>query len=282
VTCSPADYAFLRALVYEQSANTLDPARDYLFESRLHHLLSSTGLRSLEQLVAALRQYPDTAIQRAIAEAMTVNETSFFRDRTPFDLMHLELLPALIERRRALRHLRFWSAACSTGQEAYSLAMLLREYFPQLSDWRVEIIGTDLSAEVVRRARAARYQRMEINRGLPVRFLLKYFAQRDDEWEVLPEIRQCCRFFQQNLLESSSRFERYDGILLRNVMLYFDQPTRTRLLLDLHRLLEPDGFLILGSSEQPALPGHFQTVFSAGTCYYKPLAGLSTVTSSCI
>ncbi|WP_446742252.1 CheR family methyltransferase [Silvibacterium acidisoli] len=273
MTCSAADYAFLRSLVFEQSANTLDPARDYLFEQRLQHLIQSTGLRSLDQLVAALRQFPDTAIQRAIAEAMTVNETSFFRDRTPFDLMHRELLPVLIERRRALRHLRFWSAACSTGQEAYSLAMLLREYFPQLNGWHIEIIGTDLSAEVVRRARAARYQRMEINRGLPARFLLKYFLQKDDEWEVAPEIRRNCRFFQQNLLESSCRFERYDGILLRNVMLYFDQPTRTHLLLNLHRVLEPDGFLILGSSEQTGLPDHFQTVFAAGTCYYRPLPG---------
>lgn len=271
--CTPADYAFLRSTVFAQSANLLDPARDYLFEMRLQHLLESTGLRSLGHMVAALRQFPDAAIQRAIAEAMTVNETSFFRDRTPFDLMLRELLPALIERRAETRYLRLWSAACSTGQEAYSIAMLLREHFPQLQDWRIEIIGTDLSAEVVRRARAARYQRIEINRGLPARFLIKYFDQVEGEWEVREEIRRHCRFLQQNLLESSSRFERYDGILLRNVMLYFDQETRSRLLLNLHRVLEPDGFLILGSSEQPGLPNHFQTVFAANTCYYKPLPG---------
>jgi chemotaxis protein methyltransferase CheR len=272
MACTQDDFAFLRSIVFEQSFNTLDAARDYLFESRLHRVLSSTGLETLDRLVAALRQHPDTALKRAVAEAMTVNETSFFRDRAPFELMRHELLPALIRQRSALRRLRLWSAACSTGQEAYSLAMMLREYFPQIRDWKVEITGTDISAEVVARAQAGRYQRIEINRGMPARWLLKYTQRLDDEWEIIPEIKRICRFQQRNLCARTLLLEKYDSILLRNVMLYFPQETRRRLLLSIHRALAPDGFLILGSSEQPGLPAYFQPVLAHNACYYRPIA----------
>jgi chemotaxis protein methyltransferase CheR len=271
MACMDVDFAYLRSVVFEQSSNTLDSSRDYLFESRLHRLLETTGLKTLDRLVAVLRQQPDPVMKRSVAEAMTVNETSFFRDRTPFELLRLELLPSLIERRASVRRLRLWSAACSTGQEAYSIAMLLREHFPQLNDWRIDIYGTDISSAVVSRALAARYQRIEVNRGLPARYLLKYMRQVEDEWEVIPELRRMCRFYQRNLCNGSQLFEKYDGILLRNVMLYFSDEVRKPLLLNLHRMLEPDGFLILGSSEQPDLPEHFRPVLAANTCYYEPL-----------
>jgi chemotaxis protein methyltransferase CheR len=272
MACTDADFAYLRSVVFEQSSNALDVSRDYLFESRLHHLLRTTGFGTLDRLVAALRQQPDPAIKRSIAEAMTVNETSFFRDRAPFDLMQLELLPALIRQRASCRRLRLWSAACSTGQEAYSLAMLLSEHFPQLKEWKVEILGTDISAEVVARAQAGRYQRLEVNRGLPARYLLKYTQRTGDEWEIVPELKRICRFYQRNLCNGPILLEKYDGILLRNVMLYFSMETRRQLLLNLHRILAPDGFLILGSSEQPGLPDHFQPVLARSTCYHKPIA----------
>lgn len=271
MACTEADFAYLRSVVYEQSANKLDASRDYLFESRLQRLLRTTGLRTLDGLVAALRRQPDAAIKRSIAEAMTINETSFFRDDAPFEMMRLELIPELIRRRESCRRLRFWSAACSTGQEGYSLAMILCEHFPQLRDWRMEIIGTDISKEVIARAQAGRYQRLEVNRGLPARFLVKYMHRVEEEWEVVPELKRKCRFHQRNLCSGPMLLEQYDGILLRNVMLYFSSETRQRLLRNLHRVLAPDGFLILGSSEQPELPGHFQAVVQHNGCYYKPL-----------
>jgi len=269
---SDADLSYLRSVVLEQSSNTLDASRDHLFESRLHRLLDETGLKTLDRLVAALRQQPDPTIKRRIAEAMTINETSFFRDRAPFDLMQLELLPSLIRQRASSRRLRLWSAACSTGQEAYSLAMMLCEHFPELSQWDVEILGTDISAEVVALAQAGRYQRLEVNRGLPSRYLLRYMQPCGDEWEIAPKIRRLCHFRRRNLCNALVFAEKYDCILLRNVMLYFSMEKRRQLLLNMHRLLEPDGFLILGSSEQAALPGHFQPVVAHKTCYYKPIA----------
>lgn len=271
MACTEADFAYLRSVVYEHSSNRLDASRDYLFESRLQPLLRTSGLMTLDRLVAALREQPDAVMKRSVAEAMTINETSFFRDRTPFELMCLDLLPELIRRREPLRRLRLWSAACSTGQEAYSLAMMLCEQFPQVRNWNVEIAGTDISSEVVGRAQAGRYQRLEVNRGLPARYLLKYLRHEGEEWEVVPEIKRMCRFHQRNLCNGPILLEKYDGILLRNVMLYFSPETRRRLLLNLHRVLAPDGFLILGSSEQPGLPEHFQAVLAHNTCYYRPI-----------
>lgn len=271
MACTDADFAYLRSVVLEQSSNILDASRDYLFESRLQQLLDSTGLKTLDRLVAALRQQPDCTIKRSVAEAMTINETSFFRDWTPFHLLQCELLPQLIKHRESVRRLRLWSAACSTGQEAYSLAMLLREHFPQLNDWLVEISGNDISLEVVNRAQVGRYKRSEVNRGLPAHYLLKYMRQVGDEWQVIPEIRLMCRFLQRNLCDGPLPLERYDGILLRNVLLYFSTETRRQLLLHMHRMLNPDGFLILGSGEQPDLPDHFQPILISNTCYYRPL-----------
>jgi len=270
MACTDADFAFLRSVVYEQSANALDASRDYLFEPRLQRLLRSTGFRTLDNLVSALRSRPNQAIKRSIAEAMTINETSFFRDHAPFEMLRLDLIPPLILRRAPSRRLRLWSAACSTGQEAYSLAMLLCEHFPQLHEWRIEIVGTDISGEVIARAQAGRYQRLEVNRGLPARYLIKYFRRVEEEWEVVPEIRSMCRFHQRNLCNGPMLLEQYDGILLRNIMLYLCIETRRRLLLNLHSILAPDGFLILGSGEQPELPSHFQPVMAHGSCYYNP------------
>jgi chemotaxis protein methyltransferase CheR len=271
MTCTDADFAYLRSVVVEQSSNVLDASRDYLFEPRLQRLLDSTGLKTLDSLVAALRRQPDSAMKRSVAEAMTVNETSFFRDRTPFDLLQFELLPPLIRQRESERRLRLWSAASSSGQEAYSLAMLLREHFPQLKDWQVEISGSDISVEVINRAQAGRYQRGEVNRGLPASYLLKYMRQTGDEWEVIPELKRVCRFYHRNLCDGPMLLEKYDGILLRNVMLYFSKEARRQLLVDMHSMLHPDGFLILGSSEQPDQLDHFQAVLTANTCYYRPL-----------
>jgi chemotaxis protein methyltransferase CheR len=273
-TSQSVDYGYLRQLVFGLSQNVLDPSRDYLFETRLTKLLRNQGMTHLEELVQHLKLRKNPVLERAIAEAMTINETSFFRDSRPFELLRTELLPKLIEGRRNVRALRFWSAACSTGQEGYSLAMLLLEHFPLLAGWNLRIEGTDICAEVVDRAQAGRYHRIEVNRGLPARFVVRYFDHHGEDWAVKPEVKKMCNFRQANLCGPTLPFnrmeDRFDVIFLRNVMLYFSQETRKTLLAGVHRLLAPDGILFLGSSEQPADPSIWTPVLAGGTCYFKP------------
>jgi chemotaxis protein methyltransferase CheR len=269
-----ADYSYLRDLVYGLSQNVLDPSRDYLFDTRLSKVLRNQGMTHLGQLVSHLRSSRNPTLERAVAEAMTINETSFFRDTRPFELLRTELLPKLIETRRMQRSLRIWSAACSTGQEGYSLAMLLIEHFPTLAGWNIRIEGTDISNEVVDKARAGAYHRIEINRGLPARFVVRYFDHHGEDWTIKPEVRRMCNFRQANLCAPQLPFnrldDRFDIIFLRNVMLYFSQDTRRTLLAGMHRLLPQDGFLFLGSSEQPADPSLWTAILAGGTCYFKP------------
>ena len=271
---SSVDYGYLRQLVFGLSQNVLDPSRDYLFETRLTRLLRNQGMSHLDELVRQLKARKNPTLERSIAEAMTINETSFFRDGRPFDLLRDELLPTLIESRRPTRSLRFWSAACSSGQEAYSLAMLLHEHFPSLTGWHIRFEGTDICAEVVARAQAGCYHRIEINRGLPARSVVRYFDHAGEDWVVKPEIRKLCNFRQANLCAPQLPFnrsdDRFDVIFLRNVMLYFSQETRRPLLAGIHRILAPDGILILGSSEQPADPTIWTSVLAGGTCHFRP------------
>jgi chemotaxis protein methyltransferase CheR len=273
-TCG-VDYDYLRQLVFSLSQNALDPSRDYLFETRLSKLLRSHGMTQLEELVQHLRIRKDPVLERSIAEAMTINETSFFRDSRPFELLRTDLLPKLIESRRHVCSLRFWSAACSTGQEAYSLAMMMLEYFPSLGGWDIRIEGTDICAGVVERAQAGRYFRIEMNRGLPARFVVRYFDHVGEDWVVKPDVRRLCNFRQANLCGPQFPFrrasDRFDVILLRNVMLYFSLETRRPLLAGIHRLLPPDGILFLGSSEQPADASIWTPVLAGGACYFKPV-----------
>jgi chemotaxis protein methyltransferase CheR len=278
------DYAYLRQLVFEQSQNVLDPSRDYLFETRLSRLVRNQGMSSIDELIHHLRlnrnSAADSVLARSVAEAMTINETSFFRDSRPFELLRKELLPTLIENRRNIRSLRIWSAACSTGQEAYSIAMLLLEHFPQIanpaSGWSVRIEGTDISAEVVQRCQYGKYHRIEMNRGLPARNIVRFFNHHSEDhqgehWSVKPELRNLCNFRQANLCSDTLPFSsRFDVIFLRNVMLYFSQETRKNLLINIHRLLAPDGILLLGSSEQPADPTLWISHLAGGTCYFRP------------
>jgi chemotaxis protein methyltransferase CheR len=272
-TTAEVDYGYLRHVVMCHSRNVLDASRNHLFDSRLVQLLRNQGMARLEELVYHLRTQKDPALERAVAEAMTINETSFFRDQRPFELLRTELLPGLIERRRSARALRFWSAACSTGQEAVSIAILLREYFPQVAHWKLSIDGTDISADVVERARTGRYHRIEVNRGLPARHLVKYFENEGEEdWVVRCDIRAMCNFQQGNLCKPPLPWtQRFDVILLRNVMLYFSRDTRKALLESLHRIIAMDGFLLLGSGEQASDSPLWAPVLAGGTSYYRPV-----------
>ncbi len=265
------DYSYLRKLVFSLSQNVLDPSRDYLFETRLSRLLRNQGLTHIEELIQLLQIRKNPVLEKAVAEAMTINETSFFRDGRPFELMRTELLPRLIEARKNQRSLRFWSAASSSGQEAYSIAMLLRENFPLLNGWRIKIEGTDLCSEVVQRAQTGTYHRIEMNRGLPARHIVRYFDHVGEDWMVKKEIREMCNFRIANLCIPPLPFnEQFDFIFLRNVMIYFSMETRKTLLQGIHKLLAPDGVLFLGASEQPVDPSLWKAVLAGGTSHFTP------------
>ena len=193
-----------------------------------------------------------------------------FATVSSFELLRTEVIPKLIEARRSIRKLRMWSAASSTGQEAFSLAMLVREHFPLVSDWNIQIEGTDISAEVIQRALQGRFHRIEMNRGLPARLLVRYFDHVDDDWIIKPEIAGLCHFRQANLCAPLPFLERFDIIFLRNVMLYLSLETRRTLLNVIHRLINPDGYLFLGSAEQPPDRSLWTTVLLGGTCHFRP------------
>lgn len=273
MACSDSDYAFLRDLVLTQSANLIDPSRNALFETRLTPLAREAGVGDLKDLVKILRVDHKDHLHRAVAEAMTINETSFFRDVKPFDVLRYSVLPKLIEARADERKLRIWSAASSNGQEAYSLAMLLREHFPELAMWDVKIIGTDLSRQVLEYAKRARYRRLEVNRGLPARLLVKYFERDSDEWEVKAKVREMCAFQYANLCAPLPELPVFDLVLLRNVLLYFPQQDRSCVFSDVYRHMAPDGYLLLGNAEQAEDSTNlFEVEFFDGAYFYRPVA----------
>jgi chemotaxis protein methyltransferase CheR len=273
--CSDSDYAYLRDLVLEQSANLIDPSRNALFDTRLTPIARSAGAANMEDFVNILRAGRPAHLHRAVAEAMTVNETSFFRDMQPFEMLREVMIPSLIKERRKEQRLRLWSAASSTGQEAYSLAMLLAENFPELAHWDVKIIGTDISRQVVDYAQRGRYRRLEMNRGLPARMLLKYFLRKGEEWEVTAQIRSMCEFQYANLCAPLLQLPEFDLVLLRNVLLYFSQPDRRALFSGVHRRMKPNGYLLLGNAEQAEdSTDLFEVEFAANCYFYRPISSL--------
>ncbi len=272
MACSDVDYEYLRQLVLAQSANQIDSSRNTLFDTRLSPLARVAGVSDLGALVTMLRANEPAQLHRAVAEAMTINETSFFRDMRPFEAIRLTILPRLIRARAGAKRLRIWSAACSTGQEAYSVAMLIRESFPELARWDVKIIGTDLSRSVVEHAKRGRYRRIEVNRGLPARLLVKYFTREEEEWEVKPEVRAMCEFRQTNLCGPLTQLPQFDLVLLRNVLLYFSQADRRSVLSAVHRLMTPEGTLLLGNAEQAEDSTNvFAVEFAGDSYFYKPV-----------
>jgi chemotaxis protein methyltransferase CheR len=271
MACSDTDYAYLRQLVLSESANLIDPSRNALFETRLTPIARLAGASTLEDFVSILRVDRTTQLHRAVAEAMTINETSFFRDGRPFDVLRETILPNLIQQNSATRKLRIWSAASSTGQEAYSVAMLLCEHFPSLSDWDIKIIGTDLSRSVTEYAQRGRYRRLEVNRGLPARMLVKYLVRDGDEWEVTPRLKSMCEFRYANLCAPLPPLPVFDLVLLRNVLLYFPQQDRSCVFSDVYRQMKCGGYLLLGAAEQAEDSTNlFKPEFAKDCYYYRP------------
>ena len=274
MACSNSDYEYLRAVVMEQSANRIDPSRNALFDTRLTPIARLSGAASLEDFVNMLKAGKPAHLHRAVAEAMTVNETSFFRDIGLFEMLRKIVFPELIERRMHRRQLRIWSAASSTGQEAYSMAMSVAEYFPDLAQWDIKIIGTDISRHVVDYAQRGRYRRIEVNRGLPARMLLKYMVRDGEEWEVAPRIRSMCEFRYANLCAPMPQLPVFDLVMLRNVLLYFSQHDRRTLFREIHRKIAPGGYLVLGNAEQAEdSTDLFEVEFAANCYFYRPVVG---------
>ena len=244
-----ADFAVIAAFLKERSGLIITQDKIYLLETRLAAILRDHKFAGLPALADHLRQPGPSAVKNSVVDAMTTNETSFYRDSHPFDTMRQSVIPGLIERRASTRTLRIWSAACSTGQEPYSLAMMIKDSFPILSGWRIEIIATDLSPTVLDRAREGLYSTFEVQRGLPIQMLVRHFDQEEPYWRIKREIRQTISFRPLNLLEDFSALGQFDIVLCRNVLIYFDQPTKARILKDITRRLAPDGALFLGGAE---------------------------------
>ena len=244
-----ADFNFLRTLLHLRSGLSLSPEKRYLAESRLGILCRRRSIDGIEILVQQLRQGGNAVLENAVVEAMTTNETLFFRDHTPFDLFRNVILPEKLASNAPSRSLRIWCAAVSTGQEAYSLAMLLDEAAPRLAGWKIEILGTDISTEVLEKAHQGLYSQFEVQRGLPIQLLLKYFRQEGDKWRVNERIRAMVELRPHNLLESSSHLGQFDVIFCRNVMIYFDVPTKARVMAALSQRLSPNGAFVLGAAE---------------------------------
>lgn len=245
---SEHDLAWVRDLIHSTAALVLEPGKGYLVESRLAPIARAEGC-SISELIARLRLLPHGPLHDRVVQAMTTNETSWFRDRHPFDALRSTVIPALMERRRAERSLTIWSAACSTGQEPYSIAMVLLDTFPELASWRVTILASDLSEAAVARARTARYTQLEVNRGMPIDMRDRHFVADGTDWRVDDRIRSLVRFGVVNLIGPWPQVPATDIVMLRNVMIYFDLDTKRRLLDRMHQTLRPDGYLFLGNAE---------------------------------
>lgn len=264
------DFDFIRSLIKDRSAIALDPGKEYLVESRLTPIVRDLKLASISDLVAQLRSPSATVLTSRVVEAMVTTETSFFRDHQPFDALRRIVIPDLVEKRRTQRRLAIWCAASSTGQEPYSLAILLREHFPDLLNWDLKLLATDLSRDVLARARDGRYSQIEVNRGMPAALLVKYFEQQGTTWQLKPEIRSLVSFQELNLASPWPFLPRLDLILLRNVMIYFDVAMKKTILSRVRRILCPDGYLLLGGAETTLnLDDAFRRVDQLRTGFYQ-------------
>jgi chemotaxis protein methyltransferase CheR len=244
-----SDYEYLSNFLLGKSGLALGPGKEYLIEARLIPLAQSCGLANIEELVRELKSRKEERLHSAVVEAMTTNETSFFRDKTPYDEMREILLPELIAARKTSRQLRVWCAASSTGQEPYSFLMLLAEHFPEVRDWRVEFVATDIDNSALARANSGLYTQFEVQRGLPIQLLMKYFEQAEKGWRIKEEIRKRVSFRQLNLLDDFSRLGLFDIVLCRNVLIYFQNQTKQNILERIAKLLRPDSYLYLGAAE---------------------------------
>lgn len=268
-----ADIAFLRDLVANHSGHVIAPRHAGMLEQRLAPVAGSIGLKDVSSLVSRVRMTNDEALSARIAEAVTVNETRFFRDQHLFDTLRDRVIPDLIRRNARRKEIRIWCAACSSGQEPYSVAMVLHEHFPQLKDWNVRIVASDLCEEMLKRVRSGIYSQLEINRGLPAKRLMQFFERKGAAWQVKSHLREAVEVHQINLTRRWPYLGQFDIVLARNVLLYFDQPTRQEILKRLRGAMRPDGHLFIGAAETligMCVP--YQRIEIDATVCYRPTA----------
>jgi len=246
---TPLEYDYLRRLLKERSGLVLSQDKQYLVESRLMPVARRAGLDSLSSLIHNLKRLDAEPLIVDVVEAMMTNETFFFRDRIPFDHLRDIIVPALVQARAVQKRIRVWCAAASSGQEPYSLAMVLKDMSASLAGWRIEILATDISAEVLEKAKAGIYSQFEVQRGLPIQLLIKHFTQVGECWHLSPEIRAMVQFRPFNLLHDFGPLGTFDLVFCRNVLIYFDQDYKVVVLDRLARQIERDGFLVLGAAE---------------------------------
>ena len=248
---TPQEFEFLRDFLKTRSGIVISTDKLYLVESRLTPVARDLGLSGIDELVGNLKKSRDEKIAVRITDAMTTNESFFFRDQTPFDTLRDSILPPIVEARKAKgqNRIRIWSAACSSGQEPYTITMMLRENAAKFGDMKFEIIATDLSTEIIHKAKEGKYSQFEVQRGLPITLLVKYFTQEGEQWRISSELRDMVRYQTFNLLDSFGVLGKFDIIFCRNVLIYFDQETKSAILNRMADILAPDGALFLGGAE---------------------------------
>jgi chemotaxis protein methyltransferase CheR len=269
-TIAKADFDYICELVYKRSAIVLEPGKEYLVQSRLVSVASQNGCTSLAELVTRLRTQPAGKLSQAVIEAMTTNETSFFRDMYPFEALKKTVIPELLAKRGSDPQLTIWCAAASAGQEPYSIALLLRESFPQIPKNNIRIIATDINTEVLTHAREGIYSQIEVNRGLPISMLLRHFEKSGANWQIREDIRQMVDFRECNLIQAWPLIPPVDILFMRNVLIYFDQETKKAILAKVRKALKPDGVFFLGGAETTMnLDDNFERVQLEKTACYR-------------
>lgn len=265
-----ADFDYVRSFVRSEAAIVLEPGKEYLVESRLLSLARKENIPSIDDLVRTLRSEPKNGLYRKVIDAMTTNETSFFRDIHPFEALKKSILPDVMARRATERQINVWCGAASSGQESYSAMMLIAEHFPELLKWDLKFIATDLCKDVLARARAGRFSQIEVNRGLPATLLVKYFSRQGAEWELREDLRKRVDFREMNLIKDWGCFPPLDIVFLRNVLIYFDVETKKAILGKVRKLLRPGGYLLLGGAETTFnLDDGFERVVFDKTTVYR-------------
>ncbi|MCB0330018.1 MAG: protein-glutamate O-methyltransferase CheR [Bdellovibrionales bacterium] len=263
------DFLYVSKMVREESAIVLEKGKEYLVESRLSPLAQQDGYASIKEMVQKLRETGELVLKLKIVDALTTNETSFFRDLKPFEMLQKELLPELIEKRKDQKRLEIWCAAASTGQEIYTICMTIRENFPWLRDWNVRILGTDINQEVLDKARRGVYSQIEVNRGLPATMLIKYFEKSGIDWKIKDDLKSMTEFRKMNLIKPWGSVGRPDVIFMRNVLIYFDTDTKKEILGKVRNIMQPDGFLFLGAAETTLNldENYVRRTYDRGGCY---------------
>ena len=274
-TIGPLDFDYIRALVRKESSIVLDGSKTYLVTSRLLPLARARGFETVRGLISQLQTTPYGELHTLAVEAIATTETSFFRDHHPFVALRDEIIPELVQRRDRSSHtLNIWSAACASGQEPHSVAMILRDRFANLNGWNLQLMASDFSQGMLDRAREGLYTQLEINRGLPAPYLVRFFSQQEDQWLLAPEVRRMFRFFHQNLTSEWTLAAPVDIVMMRNVLIYFDVETRRQLLRRVRRILKPGGYLLLGSAETTLnLDNYFTRVLVGRAVFYQVMKG---------